>query len=88
MTTAMGAYSATIDRTTLRDFQSTWPCHGIDGRIAKVWVQWDGSNGDLIDIAVYYGNGRAVRNSALYDGQAMLALINDTQRQMHPEHSR
>lgn len=85
---AQGTYAATIDHVALRDFQSTWPCHGIDGRIARVWVQWDGTSGDLIDLVAYYGNGRQVRDSALYDGPAMLALINDTQRQIHPEHSR
>jgi hypothetical protein len=81
------SYGASIDRIELRNFQSSWPCHGIDRRIARVWCQWD-DNGDLINLEVFYGNGRMVRDSALYDGPAMLALVNDKQREMHPEHSR
>lgn len=80
------SYSATIGKTALADFCSTWPCHGIDGRVHRIWCRWDGS-GDLVELLVTYRNGRSVPPEN-YDGPAMLALVNDTQRQMHPEHSR
>lgn len=82
------SYSATIFKAELDAFKSTWPCHGINGRITRVWAQWDSDNGDLIDITAFYSNGRRVQDSALYDGNAMAALISDKQRQMHPGHSR
>lgn len=82
------AYGATISESELREFKSTWPCHGINERIVRFWCEWDSSNGDLIDIKAFYRNGREVRDSALYDGPAALALVNDKQREMHPEHSR
>lgn len=81
-------YSASISEIELREFKSSWPCHGIDSGIARVWCEWDSENGDLVAIQAFYRNGRPVRDSSAYDGPAMLALVHDKQRETHPEHSR
>ncbi len=83
---AGGYYRCTLWQDTIADFRAAWPCSGIDPRVYRVCPTWD-SSGDLVDLGVYYRNGRIV-DPALYDGPAMVALINDAQRQMHPEHSR
>lgn len=80
------SYGATIRRETIAEFCNKWPCHGIDTRVWCVWCRWDG-DGNLAELLVTFRNGKECAPE-LYDGEAMTALINDTQRQMRPEHAR
>lgn len=50
------------------------------------WFQFD-SNGDLCDYKLYGRNGHELRNTEDYDGPALVALANDAQHKVHPEHA-
>lgn len=82
----VGYYSCTARRERIVQHMACWPCSNLH-RVHRLWAQWDSRNGDLIDIRAVYRNGRTVP-SVEYDDPAALALINDMQAEMHPEHAR
>lgn len=65
-------HSVTISAAEVRAFKSTWPCSGLPE--AKLWVQFQKSNGDLVDMQPSNWEDRGA------NGSAMLALIDDAQQ--------
>lgn len=84
----MAWYSVTWYRDKLSTWLKSWPCHGIPDTASRIWAQWD-SEGNLVDYDIIYSNGRLVNESKLdISAAALIALITDMQREIHPEHCR
>jgi len=68
-------YSISFGEDEIERFMDSWPCSGFDG-LRNVWAQFEKSNGDLVDLECNrrHGAGR-------FDGAAMVALVDDMQRE-------
>lgn len=79
------SYGATLDRAKLEAFKAQWPCHGLPDNLWRIYFGF-GDNGDLTGIECWSRNGRRL-DSANFDGSALVALCEDAQRMVHPEHA-
>jgi len=70
----------TIERAAIDRLKSSWPCNGISDRVNLIVAAF-ADNGDLIDLEVCDDADVMLDLDAeLYDGPAMLALLEDAQR--------
>ena len=67
----------TIERSAIDRLISSWPCSGISDRVDLIVAAFD--NGDLVDLEVC-DDADVMLDAELYDGPAMLALLEDAQR--------
>lgn len=79
------SYGASISKMELDRFKARWPCHGLPDSLWSLWFGFD-SSGDLVEIKAYRRNGREL-DSGDFDGPALVALCQDAQRKVHPEHA-
>jgi hypothetical protein len=68
----------TIERSAIDRLISAWPCHGISNRVDLIVAAF-GDNGDLIDLEVC-DEADVMLEPDAYDGPAMVALLEDAQR--------
>lgn len=78
-------YGASISRREIESLKERWPCHRLPDNLWSLWFSFD-SNGDLVDIVAKARNGRTL-DIATFDGPALVALSEDAQRKVHPEHA-
>lgn len=68
----------TIERAAIDRLKSSWPCNGISDRVDLIVAAF-ADNGDLIDLEVC-DDADVVLEPDAYDGTAMVALLEDAQR--------
>lgn len=68
-------YSVSFGEDEIEGFMDSWPCSGLHG-LRNVWAQFEKGSGDLVDLECNrrHGAGR-------FDGAAMVALVDDMQRE-------
>lgn len=79
------SYGATLDRAKLEAFKAQWPCHGLPDNLWRITFSFE-ANGDLCEIDARARNGRWI-DSTNFDGPALVALSENAQRMVHPEHA-
>lgn len=81
----MTYYSSTISPDELAQFRRQWPAHGLPDDLVSLTFQFDG-DGNLVDIEARSDCDR-ILDSAEFDGRALLALCEDAQRKVRPDHA-
>ena len=64
-----------IERHTIEDFKSQWPCHGISDDVDFICVAFD-DNGDLVDYDCEDGEGNVI-TAGIDSGEALGVLMKD-----------
>jgi len=69
-----------IERHTIEDFKSQWPCHGISDDVDFICVAFD-DNGDLVDYEFEDAEGQTIVTEEVYshadESSALSCLMTD-----------
>lgn len=80
------SYGVTLDRSHIDSFKQQWLCHNLPASLNRLWFDF-ADNGDLCGYAAWSRNGRQIELPESVAGGVMLALAEDAQRKIHPEHA-